>query len=172
MTHIAFFLITIILLLAILFMKSGPIKYGAFAIFCILLGQNLTGLVERLKQKNLLSNTLIIVGTIFLCMTAIGFIDKQNMLDWGVYLSVALFGLIIAMIITAFNTNTKEDADTAHLWFSRFILILFTLYIGYDVQVLKENAKLCRSNPDYVNESINLYLDIINLFSGAAGSQQ
>jgi len=172
MTHITMFLLTLVLLFAMLYMEVGPIKYIVFALFCILLGQNMSGFVKRLKQENLLSNTLIIVGTIFLSMTAIGIIDKQNMLDWGVYLSAALFGLIIAMIFTAFTTKTKEDADTAHLWFSRFILILFTLYIGFDVQVLKENAKLCRSNPDYVNESINLYLDIVNLFIGAGGSQE
>ena len=32
-------------------------------------------------------------------------------------------------------------------------------------------GNMSKSNPDYVNESINLYLDIVNLFMGAGGSQ-
>ena len=171
MTHLALFFISIALIMGIFYADVGPIKYGLFAVFCLLLGQILSGFVKRLKQENLLSNTLIIVGTIFVCMTGIGMLDRGNMLSWGTYLSAALFGLIIAMIVTAFTTKTKADADTAHLWISRAILVLFTLYVGFDVEVLKVNATLCKSNPDYVNESINLYLDIVNLFVGAGGSQ-
>jgi FtsH-binding integral membrane protein len=103
-------------------------------------------------------------------MTAIGLIDKGNMLDWGVYLSAGLIGLIFATIITSLMTQDKKEANTINLWISRLVVVLFTLYIGFDVEVLKVNAKLCKSNPDYVNESLNLYLDIVNLFSGIAGS--
>lgn len=171
MTHLALFLISIGLIMGIFYADVGPVKYGLFVVFSLLLGQILSGFVKRLKQENLLSNTLIIVGTIFACMTGIGMLDRGNMLSWGTYLGAALFGLIIAMIVTAFSTKTKADADTAHLWISRAILVLFTLYVGFDVEVLKVNATLCKSNPDYVNESINLYLDIVNLFVGAGGSQ-
>lgn len=172
MTHLVLFFISIALIFGILYADVGPVKYGLFALFCVLLGQIISGFVRRLKQENLLSNTLIIVGTIFGCMTGIGLLDRGNMLTWGTYLGVALFGLIIAMIVTAFTTKTKADADVTHLWISRAILVLFTIYIGFDVEVLKVNAALCKSNPDYVNESINLYLDIVNLFMGAGGAQQ
>jgi len=170
LTHLALVLFSFFLLFALLFTESGPFKYVLFAIFCGTLGQTLTGFTKRLKQENLLSNTLIIVGTIFVCMTGIGLLDKGNMLDWGVYLSAALFGLIIAMVVTSMTTKTKKDADIVHLWISRLIVVLFTLYIGFDVEVLKVNARLCKSNPDYVNESLNIYLDILNLFTGAGGS--
>lgn len=170
LTHLALVLFSFFLLFALLYTEPGPFKYLLFALFSAALGQTLTGFTKRLKQENLLSNTLIILGTIFVCMTGIGLIDKGNMLDWGVYLSAALFGLIIAMVVTAMTTKTKKDADIAHLWISRIVVLLFTLYIGFDVQVLKVNAKLCKSNPDYVNESLNIYLDILNLFTGVGGS--
>jgi len=170
LTHLALVIFTFFLLFALLYTESGPFKYLLFALFSAALGQTLTGFTKRLKQENLLSNTLIIMGTIFVCMTGIGLIDKGNMLDWSVYLNAALFGLIIAMVVTSITTKTKKDADIVHLWISRLVVILFTLYIGFDVQILKENAKLCKSNPDYVNESLNVYLDIINLFTGVGGS--
>jgi FtsH-binding integral membrane protein len=172
LTHLTLVLFTFFLIFALLYTETGPFKYLLFALFCGSTGQMLSGFVKRLQQENLLSNTLIIVGTIFTAMTAIGLLDKGNMLDWGVYLSAGLFGLIIAMIVTSFTTKTQKDADIAHLWFSRIIVVLFTLYLGFDVQILKEHAKMCSSNPDYVNESLNIYLDIINLFQGVGGSQQ
>jgi len=170
MSHIAVFIITLLLLFFMFSLEPGPIKYLIFALFCGLLGQTLSGLVKRLQQENLLSNNLIILATIFFSMTAIGLLDKGNMLDWGVYLSAGLIGLIFAMIITSLMPHDKKEANTIHLWISRLVVVLFTLYIGFDVEVLKVHAKLCKSNPDYVNESLNLYLDILNLFSGIAGS--
>jgi len=171
LTHLTLILLTFFLIFALLYSDVGPFKYGLFVLFCLVMGQVLTGFTKRLKQENLLSSTLIIVGTIFVCMSGIGLLDKNNMLDWGVYLSAALFGLIVAMVVTTFTTKTKEDADIANLWISRFVVLLFTLYLGFDVQVLKVNSFLCKSNPDYVNESLNIYLDILNLFTGAGGSQ-
>ena len=172
LTHLTLILLAFFLIFALMVSEVGPFKYALFAIFCLVMGQTLSGFTKRLKQENLLSNTLIIVGTIFVCMTGIGLLDKGNMLDWGVYLSAGLFGLIVAMVITTFTTKTKEDADIAQLWISRFVVLLFTLYLGFDVQVLKVNSFLCKSNPDYVNESLNIYLDVLNLFSGVGGAQR
>lgn len=171
MSHVAIFIFALILLLALSSTEVGPFKYLLAIIFCFSLGQSLSGLVKRLATENLLSNTLIIVGTIFSSMVAIGLLDKGNMLSWGIYLSAGLFGLIIASIGTSFMTQDKKTAETTHLWITRLIVVLFTIYIGFDVQVLKEHAKLCKSNPDYINESVNIYLDIVNLFSGVANLQ-
>lgn len=172
LTHLALIIFAFFLLFALLSLENGPFKYILFAIFCAIFGQMITGFTKRLKQENLLSNTLLIVGTIVVSMTGIALLDKGNMLDWGVYLSAGLLGLIIAMIVTSMMTKTQKDADIFHLWFSRIIVVLFTLYLGFDIQVLKVNAKLCKSNPDYINESMNIYLDILNLFTGVGGSLQ
>jgi len=170
MTQLAMFGVVILLLGALLYTEVGPFKYVLAILFCLVLGQSLIAVVKRLQQEHLLSNTLIIVGIIFSSMVAIGLLDKGNMLGWNIYLSAGLFGLIIASIGTAFIQDKKE-ANTAHLWISRLVVLLFTVYIGFDVQILKEHAKLCKSNPDYINESLNIYLDLVNLFSGAAGAQ-
>jgi FtsH-binding integral membrane protein len=172
MTHLSLIIFTFFLLFALLYTENGPFKYFLFAMLCITFGQTLTGFTKRLQQENLLANTLIIVGTIFVSMATIGLFDKGNMLSWEVYLSAALFGLIIAMVVTSLLTKTKKDADIVHLWISRIIVVLFTLYLGFDVEILKVNATLCKSKPDYINESLNIYLDVLNLFIGVGGAQQ
>ena len=43
-------------------------------------------------------------------------------------------------------------------------VVLFTFILLYDTKKLQINAKNCKI-PDYVNESINVFLDIINIFA-------
>jgi len=56
--------------------------------------------------------------------------------------------------------------NTWTVWIGRLIILLFTIYVGFDIQILKINAEACKENPDYINESINLYVDILNIFTG------
>jgi FtsH-binding integral membrane protein len=161
-------LFSIFLLLMIFQVEVGLLKYGLFALFCFLFGQIINGFVKRLDKVAVLSDTLFIVGAIFVTMTVVGIYDKGNMLAWSAYLYAGLLGLLCATIISMFF-STKERSD-ASVWISRFVVLLFTLYIGYDVQVLKLHAKKCKSEPDYVNESMNLYLDVLNLFTGVGNS--
>jgi FtsH-binding integral membrane protein len=170
LTGFTMLIFSLFLLYAIYNAEIGPLKYGLFALFCVILGQVMSGLMKRLQHEKILSGTLINTGVIFLCMVGVGLLDRGNMLGWGTYLSVALLGLIISMIVLALTTTTAKDAEVAHLWISRAIMVLFTLFIGFDVEVLKVNARLCKSNPDYINECIQLYLDVVNLFRGVSGS--
>ena len=165
-SYIAMALATFLVLLVTLVLDAGFTKYAMFGAFCILVGQLLSGFVGKLQTEKTLFSTLIILGSIFVTMMFLGFSDKGNMLPYGTYLTAGLIGLIVSMILTAIFVRDEKEAETVHLWLSRVVVILFTLFLAYDVQVLKEHAKACKSNPDYVQESLGLYLDIINLFQG------
>jgi FtsH-binding integral membrane protein len=167
-THLATIVIVLVLLFATMNASVGPIKYGLFGLLCIVIGQTLAAAAQRLKQKGVLSNTLLTVAGIFSVMTVIGLIDNQNMLSLGIYLSAGLIALLISMVGVALFATDKEDQHTMSTWLSRALVLLFTLYIGFDIQTLKANAAACDDTPDYVNESISLYLDIINIFSGVS----
>jgi FtsH-binding integral membrane protein len=169
LSHLTMIILTFFFLFSVLSVKKGPLKYILFMLFCITIGQMLSGFVKKLKLEDVLSNTLLTVGAIFLSMTTIALFDKGNMLGWEAYLFAGLLGLILASIATMFMSKETKEANNVNMWISRFVVLLFTLYIGFDVEVMKVNATLCKSNPDYINESINLYLDIINLFSGVGG---
>jgi FtsH-binding integral membrane protein len=171
MTHLAFILVMIVLLFIIMATEIGPLKYVLFVILCYVIGQTLVALTARLKQKEMLAPTLLNVGGIFATMAVIGLVDNQNMLSWGVYLFAALVVLLITMLAGALFFSNKKQKSDFYVWISRAIVVLFTFYVGFDIQILKENAVLCNGDPDYINESLNLYLDIINLFNGVGGSE-
>ena len=81
-----------------------------------------------------------------------------------IYLFIGLIGVTIARIVEVIMTYRNGKRPE----FSRFIsygsVVLFSLFIMYDTKKVLVNAEKC-VNPDYINESINLFLDSLNLFS-------
>jgi FtsH-binding integral membrane protein len=165
LTHLTLTVISIFILIMVFNMENGALKYIIFTIFCICFGQSLTGFSKILHDENLFSDTIILLNSIFLSMAAIGFIDKGNMLGWGTYLYAGLIGLIISMFATYFMSKDKKRADSIYAWINRGFVLLFALYTAFDVEVLKKNAINCVSNPDYINESLHLYIDYANLYA-------
>ena len=159
-----------VLLFVILFLifaaKPGPYKYFLFFLFCVLIGQTIAPIVEQAKSRGVLREVLASVAGIFLAMTAVGFADNQNFLGFGGYLLAALIGLIVARSILIFTKLGDPDstdfskANTALNWFAT---VLFAIFIAYDTQRLKVSK-----DKNYVNSSLGLFLDIINLFNAQA----
>lgn len=158
-------ILSIVLIFVILALQPGPIKYVLAIGFAALLGQILTRFVKKLEDKKTLDDVLIIVAGIFLAMTAVGFYDNQNILGFGVYLFAGLIGLIIARIILILgllggaSNQSVSAVNTALSWFGT---ALFTVYVAYDTQRMKEDSLLKKK--DYINSSMGLFLDVINLF--------
>jgi FtsH-binding integral membrane protein len=155
------------LLFLTMFLKPGPLKYLVFVIFVVLMGTTLRKVVERFKAKNILVDVLMTISGIFLTMTAVGFWDRQNILSFEVYLFAALIGLILgrlgfgaAMLLGA----PKENLSGMSHILSIIGTLIFSIYVAYDTQVLKEDARKCKGHPDYINSALGLYLDIVNLF--------
>ena len=162
-------LIEIVAIFGLLFMMSatapGPLKYAMFAAFCYLSGQILASYVERLKDKGTLREVLASVAGIFLAMTIIGFVDNQNFLGFGGYLFAALIGLILARIALFIANLSSPDAinfKKVNTWVNWFATVLFAIFVAYDTQRLKD--KQVQKSKNYVNSSLGLFLDIINLF--------
>ena len=154
-----------VLIWILLMLEPGPLKYVLAIVFAALIGQILTKFVKRLEDKKILDDTLIIVAGIFLAMTAVGFYDNQNILGFGVYLFAALIGLIVARLLLLLGvlggapTQSISSINTALSWFAT---ILFSIYVAYDTQRVKEDSRLKKK--DYINSSMGLFLDVINLF--------
>jgi FtsH-binding integral membrane protein len=159
------FIAIIVLVFVLGFYKPGPIKYILATLFCILIGQTLWPVVESAENKKVLREVLGSVFGIFLAMTAVAFYDKGNLLGFGPYLFAGLIGLILARIVLlVLNVSNPESIDftktyTLLNWFGT---VLFSVYIAYDTQVIRYRA---RKPYDYVDLSLGLFLDIINLFT-------
>ena len=154
---------------------NTPLKYVAAVSFAYLVGQMSGPLVERLDEQNILARTLFLATGVFVGMVAVGIYDKNNLLGFGPYLIGALLGLILAQIIlfilTATTTIQKEQYFEGRKILSFFGVGLFSLFAAYDTQLVKLHARQCKKRGDYVNESIGLFLDFVNLFQylGIAG---
>jgi len=156
------------ILFALFYLSPSPLKYVVAALFCATIGQMLSTLVKKLEHKQLLTQVLASVLGIFAAMTVVGFVDNQNILGFGGYLLAGLVGLILArvgLLIAmglSFGADSKSVStfNTALSWIGT---ALFSVYVAYDTQRLKIDAR-SRRTPDYVESSLNLYLDFINLF--------
>ena len=162
-------LIEVIILLIILWfivaIKPGPFKYILAIIVVAIIGQIMAKFVENLENKKILDDVLIIVAGIFSAMTALGFYDKQNMLGFGPYLFAGLIGLIIArviLILVSLGDTSDQAVSTTDTILSWVGTVIFSIYVAYDTQRIKEDARL--KDKDYVNSSMGLFLDVINLF--------
>jgi FtsH-binding integral membrane protein len=157
-----------LLLIFVLFVLSnGVFKYAVAALFCVLLGQTLSVLVDRLQQKELLPQVLASVLGIFTAMTAVGFYDKQNLLGFGGYLLAALVGVVLGqlgLLAASGFTVSEKTLLNVQSGISIFATTLFSVYVAYDTQRLKRDAK-SKTKPDYIDASLGLYLDFINLFA-------
>jgi FtsH-binding integral membrane protein len=156
-------ILSLVLLWILMPLEPGPLKYVLAIAFAALLGQILTKFVKKLEDKQTLDDVLITVAGIFLAMSAVGFYDNQNILGFGVYLFAGLVGLILARIILILGllggAPNMSAINTALSWFGT---ALFTVYVAYDTQRLKEDSR--KKKKDYINSSLGLFLDVINLF--------
>jgi FtsH-binding integral membrane protein len=166
MVSILELILTFVLIFMMSWAKPGPYKYLLFIAFAYIIGQMMAPIVERAEEKGILREVLASVAGIFVAMTILGFADNQHFLQFGPCLIVALIGLIVARLVLIFAGISSPDStdftktNTLLSWFST---ILFAAFVAYDTQLLKLRQK---KPYDYVNSSLGLFLDIVNLFSG------
>ena len=167
---IAVAILSFVLLLTLLFLPPSPLKYLVAALYCAALGQTMYHLFQTLKQKDLVRPVLVSVCSIFAAMTVAGFLDQQNLLGFGGYLFAALCGLLLARIglILFAVTGATDSLTSANQLLSLLGTGLFSIYVAYDTQRLKADAKRRQKNPDYIEATISLYLDLLNLFVNVA----
>jgi FtsH-binding integral membrane protein len=164
-------IINTILVFVVLFLmmaaRPGPYKYLLFALFCILFGQILSPVVQDLEARGQLREVIASVAGVFIAMTVVGFVDNQNFLGFGGYLLAALIGLIIARLalIVAKLGDPSASVSKMNTLLNWVGTVLFAVFVAYDTQILKHKQKSRQRNPDYVDASLGLFLDIINLFS-------
>lgn len=156
-------------LFILLALQPGPLKYIVFLVFLIAAGQLIGPLVDRLQAKGMLRQVLLMVAGVFAGMTALAFYDtKGTFLGMGPYLFAGLLGLIIAELIglllgitDTIGPKTFQSIGQIFAYIGTFI---FTLYVAYDTQVMRKRASR-KGYVDYVDASLGLYLDILNLFT-------
>ena len=123
-----------------------------------------------LYKKTILDNTFIkVLSTVFiitLILTLFVFFSKRETFSsWGGYL---LYGLLALIIFQLMDIIFLDYSYKKVKIYGMITVILFSGFILYDTDVLLSKKNII--NPDYPVESMNLFLDILNLFSGISNS--
>ena len=94
--------------------------------------------------------------------------DEIVTFNWDFYLSIALFGLIISIIVGPFFITTPEAMMSFIYIISIISLIIFVLLLLSNHKKLKENSDKCIDGkvvPNYPVESYGIVIKIVNIFS-------
>lgn len=106
--------------------------------------------------------TFAITAGVFAVMAIYGWVTKNDLTKFGSFMTMALFGLIICIVVNMFMQSTKLE------WIISFAgVVIFIGLTAWDVQKIKRMAMMT----DYSNANklatigaLTLYLDFINLF--------
>ena len=98
---------------------------------------------------------------ITLALTLFAFQTKYDCTGMGGFLLSSLTGLIVIQIVNIF-----VKSSSIQLMAASFGLIIFSGYLIYDTQLIVggTHRKYEFSTDDHVFATINLYLDIVNIF--------
>ena len=102
----------------------------------------------------------LITSLLFGVFAVIGSRLKVDLTKFGTYLFIALIGIVVTSIINIFIGST-----TLTMIVSAVAILIFTLYIGYDIKKIQELANSdIDENKIAVYGAFQLYLDFINIF--------
>jgi len=163
-----FFVIVLLSLMATLYVNPQKIiiKHIFWFIFIFLMGITLYPIYQYTKDNDIFLKTTITCLVIVLSLTFIAFIKPEFIsLSWGPVLLVLLIAGIIMRLCDIFLNKNKNNNWTYYL--SYFFVFIFSFLLLYDTKKLQVNAKTCK-DPDYINESIGIFLDIINIYSNTS----
>lgn len=168
--HVLFFVIFVISLFVLVYLLSIPAsktisKHITLIIWLLLFGSITFPITERALSldKDVLNQIITIFIVIVVCASGIVFL-KPDMVSrsWGFPLMVGLLSLILSQIIFMLFGFNRE----ANNMISFFSVILFTLFISYDTKTAYVASNKCiEGTANYINYSLSLFLDFINLFS-------
>ncbi|MBE2227525.1 MAG: Bax inhibitor-1/YccA family protein [Ignavibacteria bacterium] len=136
---------------------------AAFLFYSLLNGITLSPIFIIYTGASIFS-TFLICAMMFGGTSILGFITKMDLSKFGGYLTMALIGLIVAMVVNIFLNSSMMS------WIISFVgVLLFVGLTAYDTQKIKNMAgSIDSASEDGKKASImgalTLYLDFINLF--------
>lgn len=143
---------------AIQALRNSVAGIPVLLVFTGLMGAMMSPLLTRTLQFSNGAELIMLAfgGTaaIFFTLAAYASVTKTDYSGMGKYLFVALILLIVAGI-----ANIFLQLPALVVAFSLLAIIIFSLYIIYDVQQIVNGGET-----SYISATLSLYLDVINIF--------
>lgn len=131
-----------------------------FIIYSIVTGLTFSSIFLVYNISSIMA-IFLVTALIMFIFSFLGSVINMDLTKISTYLFMALIGIIIVSIINIFVGSTGLE-----MFVSIVALIVFIIYIAFDVQNVKQLAE-----SDYMNEenlaiygALQLYLDFINIF--------
>ncbi|GAB3865637.1 Bax inhibitor-1/YccA family protein [Hymenobacter segetis] len=137
---------------------------AAFVGYAVLNGVTLSCVFLAYTSASIASTFFVTAGT-FGVMSLFGYFTKADLSGWGKLLSMAVIGLVIAMVVNIFLNNSVLEIVTSFIG-----VLIFTALTAYDTQKLKQLALLGVTEGEEMSHkasilgALTLYLDFVNLF--------
>ncbi|CAL8386590.1 unnamed protein product [Boreogadus saida] len=146
---------SLVLLVALaVYRHKHPLNLYLLLAFTLLEAVSVATAVSFYEYKIVLQ-AFFLTCTVFTCLTAYTFQSKRDFSKLGAGLFAALLILIVGGVMRMFFNN-----ETTELLFACAGALVFCGFIIYDTHLLMHQL----SPEEHILASINLYLDIINLF--------
>ena len=129
-----------------------------FCLYSFLTGLTLSFIFVVFKMESIVL-VFGITSLMFAIMALIGHFVNVDLTKLGPILFMGLLGIVIASIINIF-----VGSETFDLGITIIGIIIFTVYIAYDIQKVKYIANGLEEDKAAIICAFELYLDFINLF--------
>ena len=138
--------------------RTVPTNYILLFIFSISFGYTIAYLTLKYPKKNVYFS-MILTLVVVLVLSVYAFVTKRDFTMLGGLLWTCLVILIVVTIL-AYLLNIRK----LYAIINAFGIILFSIYLIYDTQLVAGKGERKLSEDDYILGVIMIYLDIINIF--------
>ena len=132
----------------------------AFGLYCFLTGLTLSSIFLEFSIYSI-AYVVLITAVMFGFMSLYGYVTKADLTSVGNIATMALIGIVLALIVNLFIRNSVLDTILSIIG-----VAVFSAFAAYDTQNIKRT--LIGSDEDIKKKEIlgalNLYLDFVNLF--------
>ncbi|MFT9257870.1 MAG: Bax inhibitor-1/YccA family protein [Acetobacter sp.] len=138
---------------------------GLFWAFCTAMGASLASIFVIYTDTSIV-RVFLVTACMFAATSLWGYVTKANLLRFGSFLMMGLFGLVIAGLVNLFLKS-----PTVYYIYSIVGVVIFTAFSAFDAQRIKvtytqlaayEGPEMTAKRSVY--DALSLYLNFINLF--------
>jgi FtsH-binding integral membrane protein len=137
--------------------KSYPANIGLTLLFTFMEGIWLAPvlLTYGRLQPGVVGEAAVLTLGAFTVLTAYAFVSRRDFSAWGSFLTVGLFVLIGAMVLTMFFPSPASQ-----LWLAVVGILIFCGFVIVDTWRIRN----VYGPDDYVEAAVAIYLDLLNIF--------
>jgi len=123
---------------------------------------------KSIELASIVDDALISTALVFIFMSIIVYLNPSFFSGTYNYVMPGLIvGLLSVILVSLFNLFITKDTEvfkSTQIYLSYVVIILFSLFVSYDTSKMFEMARLCVKYPNYPKNSVDFFLDLLNLF--------